>query len=318
MDVRIFTEPQQGATYEELLAVARTAETCGIGGFFRSDHYLGMGPMTSRQAIGSTDAWATLAALSRETSTIRLGTLLTAGTFRLPGPLAITVAQVDEMSGGRIELGLGAGWYEAEHRAYGIPFPASARERLDRLDEQLVVITGLWAASPGDPFSFDGRYYQVSDSPGLPKPVQIPRPPIIIGGHGTRRTPAIAARHGDEFNIAFSSVDEVATILSAVDRACETAQRDPKSLLRSIALTTVCGETDAEIERRARAIDRDVEALRAVGLIGRPEEIARQLEAFAAIGIERVYAQILDLTDLEHVELIGTKLAPVLRTLTVS
>ena len=289
MDLRIFTEPQQGGTYEELLAVARTAEAAGIGAFFRSDHYLAIGRMTSgRQAIGSTDAWVTLAALSRETTSIRLGTLLTAGTFRLPGPLAITVAQVDAMSSGRVELGLGAGWYEAEHLAYGIPFPASVRERLERLDEQLSIITGLWSAPPGGSFSFDGRYYQLSDSPGLPKPVQSPRPPIIVGGRGLQRTPAIAARHVDEFNLAFQPLEQAAAILEAVDRACEKAQRDPKSLRRSIALTTVCAEDSADIERRARAIDREIDSLRTSGLVGTPEEIAGRLEAFAAIGIERV------------------------------
>ena len=176
MDLRIFTEPQQGASYEQLLAVAQATETLGFDGFFRSDHYLGMDPGDGLP--GPTDAWVTLGALARETTRIRLGTLVTAGTFRLPGPLAISVAQVDAMSGGRVELGLGAGWYEREHAAYGIPFPSVA-ERFDRFKEQLEVITGLWATPVGTPFSYAGRHYTLEDSPALPKPHQT-RPPVIV------------------------------------------------------------------------------------------------------------------------------------------
>src|SRR3954471_14430069 len=165
VDLRIFTEPQQGATYDDLLRVARAAEDLGFSGFFRSDHYLHMG---GDGGPGPTDAWTTLAGLARETSRIRLGTLVTSATFRLPGPLAIQVAGVDQMSGGRVELGLGAGWYEAEHAAYGIPF-AETRERFDVLEEQLAVITGLWGTGPGDRFSHAGDHYTVTDSPALPK-----------------------------------------------------------------------------------------------------------------------------------------------------
>ena len=192
MRLRIFTEPQQGATYDDLLAVARTAEELGFDAFFRSDHYLRMGDGDA--GPGPTDAWVTLAGLARETSRVRLGTLVTAGTFRLPGPLAIAVAQVDAMSGGRVELGIGAGWFEDEHRAHGIPFPPT-RERFDRLEEQLAIITGMWTTPVGERFSYHGRYYELTDSPALPKPVQRPHPPIIIGGYGTKRTPALAARY---------------------------------------------------------------------------------------------------------------------------
>jgi F420-dependent oxidoreductase-like protein len=311
MDIRIFTEPQQGATYDELLAVAQATERAGLDGFFRSDHYLAIGaPAGSRHAIGSTDAWATLAGIARETSRIRLGTLLSAATFRLPGPLAITVATVDAMSGGRIELGLGAGWYEAEHRVYGIPFGDSVGERLDRLEEQLRIIEGLWDAPSDAPFSFAGRHFTVEESPGLPKPVQRPRPPIIVGGHGLRRTPAIAALHADELNVAFQSVEQTRIIFAALDRACANVGRAPTSLRRSIALTTVCGSTAAECERRAAAIGRDLNTLRTNGLAGTPDEIAERLRDFSVLGASRVYLQILDLDDLDHVALIGAELAP--------
>src|ERR1700679_2715376 len=206
MKLRIFVEPQQGATYEQLLAVAQTTEECGFDAFFRSDHYLAMG---GDGLPGPTDAWVTLGALARETSRVRLGTLLTSATFRLPGPLAITVAQIDAMIGGRVELGLGAGWFEDEHRAYGIPFPSTG-ERFDRLEEQLEIVTGLWETPAGSTFSFAGKHYQLAGSPALPKPSQQPRPPVLIGGGGPRRTPALAARFADEFNAAFASAQESA------------------------------------------------------------------------------------------------------------
>ena len=185
MQLRIFTEPQQGATYDDLLAVARRAEEAGFDAFFRSDHYLAMG---GDGLPGPTDAWVTLAGLARETSRIRLGTLMTAATFRLPGPLAISVAQVDQMSGGRVELGIGSGWFEAEHAAYGIPFPELG-ERFDRYEEQLAVVTGLWSTPSGKTFDFAGEHYRLADSPALPKPVQDGGIPILVGGRGRRRTP---------------------------------------------------------------------------------------------------------------------------------
>jgi alkanesulfonate monooxygenase SsuD/methylene tetrahydromethanopterin reductase-like flavin-dependent oxidoreductase (luciferase family) len=171
MELRIFVEPQQGATYDDQLAVALKAEELGFGAFFRSDHYLAMG-VDGRP--GPTDSWVTLAGLARETSTIRLGTMMTSATFRHPGPLAISVAQVDQMSGGRVELGIGAGWYDAEHTAYAIPFPPT-RERFDMLEDQLAILTGLWATPEGETFSYDGVRHSVTDSPGLPKPAQRPR-----------------------------------------------------------------------------------------------------------------------------------------------
>src|ERR1700678_509885 len=198
MLLRIFTEPQQGGSYDDLLAVAQSSESLGFDAFFRSDHYLAMGEAGGLP--GPSDAWVTLAGIARETTTIRLGTLLTAATFRLPGPLAIMVAGVDAMSGGRVELGLGAGWFDTEHTAYGIPFPPLA-ERFERLEEQLAVITGLWGTPVGERFTFDGTHYQLTDSPALPKPQQRPGPPVIVGGGGKSRTPALAARFASEFNM---------------------------------------------------------------------------------------------------------------------
>ena len=307
MRLRIFTEPQQGASYGTLRRVAKAAEDLGFDAFFRSDHYLKMGGVSGEP--GPSDAWTTLAGLAVEPSRIRLGTLVTSATFRYPGPLAVAVAGVDEMSGGRVELGIGAGWYGAEHAAYGIPFP-SARERFDRLDEQLAVITGLWTAPPGHMFSYQGSHYQVADSPALPKPVQRPHPPVIVGGHGPRRTPALAARYADEFNIAFSNVDEVAAQFGRVAAACAEAGRDPGSLVYSAAQVVCCGKDEATVARRADAIGRDVAELRANGLAGSPAEIADKLGTFAEAGAQRLYLQVLDLDDLDHLSDIASDVLP--------
>ncbi len=310
MHLRIFTEPQQGADYRRLLAVARAAEELGFDAFFRSDHFLHMGEGSGLP--GPTDSWLTLAALAVQTSRIRLGTLVTSATFRLPGLLAVAVAQADEMSGGRIELGLGAGWFEAEHAAYGIPFPPVG-ERFGRLAEQLEVITGLWGVPAGQTYSFDGDYYQVRDSPGLPKPVQRPRPPIIVGGHGPKRTPRLAARYAAEFNVGFSSVAETGAQFGRVREACQAAGRDPGSLIYSAAHLTCCGRDDAEFARRAAAIGRDVAELRDIGLTGSPAEVVDKIGQFAGHGASRIYLQILDLHDLDHLELLATEVMPQVR-----
>jgi F420-dependent oxidoreductase-like protein len=306
MRLRIFTEPQQGASYGTLRRVAKAAEDLGFDAFFRSDHYLRMGDGTGEP--GPTDAWATLAALAVETSTIRLGTLVTAATFRLPGPLAITVAQVDEMSGGRVEFGLGTGWYDGEHRAYGIPFPP-LRERFDRFEEQLAIITGLWSTPVGQTFSYDGAYYSLTDSPALPKPVQ-PKVPVIIGGGGARRTPALAARYADEFNAAFRPAADVAVAVDRVRAACETEGRDPASMIFSTAQVVCCGKDEAELARRAAAIGRELPELRKNGLAGSPSEIVDQLGAFAEAGASTAYLQVLDLADLDHLDLLGSEVLP--------
>jgi F420-dependent oxidoreductase-like protein len=307
MQLRIFTEPQQGASYETLLRVARAAEELGFDAFFRSDHFLKMGDVSGLP--GPTDSWATLAGLARETSRIRLGTLVSSATFRYPGPLAITVAEVDQMSGGRVELGLGAGWYEAEHIAYGIPFP-SLGERFDRWEEQLEIITGLWDVPDGGTFSFRGKHYTVTDSPALPKPVQRPRPPVIVGGGGRKRTPRLAARFADEYNIPFSSPEDTGAAFGRVREACAAVGRHETSMIYSTAQVVCCGRDRAELDRRAAAIGKSVPDLGGEGLVGTPDEIVEKIRKFAEIGAERVYLQVLDLQDLDHLELLATEVLP--------
>ena len=307
MDLRIFTEPQQGATYDDLLRVAQVTEECGFDAFFRSDHFLAMGVPGEP---GPTDSYVTLAGLARETSRIRLGTLVTSATFRLPGPLAVAVAQVDQMSGGRVELGLGTGWFEAEHQAYGIPFPAVS-ERFDRLAEQLEILTGLWTTPPGERYSFTGTHYTVVDSPALPKPVQQPHPPVIVGGKGKRRTPELAARFATEFNVPFATVDDVAAQFARVDRACAEAGRDPATLARSVAQMTCVGRDDGEVARRAEALGKKVDELNPFDLTGTVAQVVDQLGTWQErTGLSRFYLQILDLADLDHLELIAAEVAP--------
>ena len=307
VSLRIFTEPQQGATYDDLLAVAREAESLGFDAFFRSDHYMHMGEVSGLP--GPTDSWVTLAGIARETERIRLGTLVTAATFRLPGPLAISVAQVDRMSGGRVELGIGTGWYDAEHTAYGIPFP-SVKERFDRLEEQLAIVTGLWTTPLGERFSFSGEHYRLDDSPALPKPEQAPRPPIIIGGSGKTRTPRLAARYADEFNAMFPTVDRFKPLIDNVASACERADRDPATMVWSAANTLCVGKDEAEFTRRAQAIGRDPEELRDNAVAGTVPEVVDRLAAFAEAGAQRFYLQVLDLADLDHLRLVAAEVAP--------
>ncbi len=307
MDLRIFTEPQQGATYDDLLAVAQAAERHGFSAFFRSDHYLKMGGVTGLP--GPTDAWITLAGIARETSTIRLGTLMTAATFRLPGPLAIAVAQVDAMSGGRVELGIGTGWYGAEHAAYGIPFPPLG-VLFERFEEQLAVVTGLWATPEGAHYDFEGVHYTLVDSPALPKPVQRPGPPVIIGGGGAKRTPRLAATYAAEFNLGFVTPEDTSPQFDRVREACRVQDRDPATLELSVAQVVCCATSDADLARRAAVIGRQVDELREHGLCGTPAEVVAKLERFAAIGTGRVYLQVLDLADLEHLALLGAEVLP--------
>ncbi|MEV7286071.1 LLM class F420-dependent oxidoreductase [Streptomyces sp. NPDC093252] len=301
MDLRIFTEPQQGATYDTLLTVARATEDLGFDAFFRSDHYVKMGSVDGLP--GPTDAWITLAGLARETRRIRLGTLMTAGTFRLPGVLAIQVAQVDQMSGGRIELGLGAGWFAEEHAAYGIPFP---KEKFGRLEEQLAIVTGLWETPVGDTFDFDGTYYQLKDSPALPKPAQS-RVPVLIGGHGATRTPRLAARYADEFNMPFASIEDSERQFARVRAAAEEAGRKGDDLVYSNALVVCVGKDDQEVARRAAVIGREVDELKTNGLAGSPAEVVEKIGRYAETGASRIYLQILDLDDLDHLELISAQ-----------
>jgi F420-dependent oxidoreductase-like protein len=310
LTLRVFTEPQQGASYDDLLAVAREAERLDFDAFFRSDHFLSMGPGSGEP--GPTESWVTLAGLARDTERIRLGTMVTSATFRLPGPLAIAVATVDSMSGGRVELGLGAGWFDDEHRAYGIPFP-STRERFDRLEEQLAIVTGLWTTPVGERFDFQGRHYQLTNSPALPKPAQRPRPPVIVGGLGKRRTPALAARYADEFNVGFAPLGDFNTLVAAVTAACDRVGRDPSSMRWSTAQVLCCGEDEEAFRRRAAAIGREPDQLRATGVAGTVAEVTDKLGTFADAGAQRVYLQVLDLSDLDHLRLVAAEVAPAFR-----
>jgi F420-dependent oxidoreductase-like protein len=305
--LRIFTEPQQGATYDQLLALARLTEELGFDAFFRSDHYFRIGE--GSPGVGSTDAWITLAALGRETERIRLGTLVTPVTFRLPGVLAIQVAQADAMSGGRIELGMGAGWYDREHAAFGIPFPPT-NDRFEMLEEQLAIIDGMWTTPAGEPFTFEGKHYQLDESPALPKPVQRPRPPIILGGWGTKRTPRLAARFADEFNMPFAPLSYYRDGCDHVRAACEKVDRDPATMRFTVALVACVGRDDAEFERRAEAIGHKPEDLRANAAGGLPGEVVERIHAFAEADAETVYLQVLDLDDHDHLRLIAAEVAP--------
>ncbi|MEU2199184.1 LLM class F420-dependent oxidoreductase [Isoptericola sp. NPDC019482] len=302
LDLRVFTEPQQGASYDDLLAVAKATEDLGFSAFFRSDHYLTMG---GDGLPGPTDAWTTLAGLARDTSTVRLGTLVTSATFRHPGVLAIQVAQVDQMSGGRVEIGLGAGWFAREHEAYGIPFPA---KRFGLLEEQLEILTGLWGTPVGGSYSFEGEHYTLVDSPALPKPAQA-KIPVIVGGGGPRRTPALAARFGDEYNQAFPELDTVAPRIGVINEALAQAGRTPDSIVQSVALVLAVGKDEAEFARRAAAIGREPAELREHGVAGTVSEAVDLLGSLRDQGIQRVYLQVLDLHDLDHLDLVAREVA---------
>ena len=304
MKLRIFTEPQQGADYATQARVAVATEDLGFDAFFRSDHFLA--PPGKRGLPGPSDSWVTLSALALQTRRIRLGTMVTSATFRLPGPLAIAVAEVDQLSGGRVDFGIGAGWYEAEHTAYGIPFP-SVPERFDRLEEQLAIITGLWETPQGQTFSYSGRYYQLADSPALPKPAQRPRPPVILGGTGPRRTPRLAARYADEYNVPFSDLDTTRAAYGRVRDACAEAGRDPASIRFSAAQTICCGKDDAEVARRAAVIGLPVSDLL---FAGTPAQIVDQIGEFGRAGAESFYLQVLDMSDLDHLTLLAAEVLP--------
>ncbi len=310
MRVSIFTEPHRGATYDDQLRMARLAEEGGFEGFLRADHYQGM--EAEQGQPGPTDAWLTLAGLARETTRIRLGTLVTSATFRLPGPLAMMVAQVDQMSGGRVDLGIGAGWYEREHTSYGIPFPP-VRERFDRLAEQLAVISGLWSTPPGASFTHRGAHYQLVDAPALPKPVQVPGPPIIVGGRGPKRTPELAARYADEFNVPFKNVAETAEAYQRVTEACKRVGRDSTGrgpLVFSAGIVVAIGRTDAEAARRAAPLHAKSALPPEDPVVGSPAQLVDRIGEFAAIGATRIHLRLIELTDLDHLELIAAEVLP--------
>ncbi len=309
MELRIFTEPQQGARYEDLLAVAQATEHAGFAGFFRSDHYVKMGNVDGQP--GPTHAWVTLAGLARETTAIRLGTLVSPITFYRPGPLAIAVAQVDAMSGGRIDFGIGAGWFEVEHSAYGLEFPPLG-SRFDRLEEAMEQIHGLWTTPEGSTFSHDGRFHTFVESPALPKPAQRPHPPIIIGGRGAKRTPDLVARYASDFNLPFTPVEEVASAIERINEVCADRARNPAEIIKSTTMVMCLGASDTEVNRRARAIGRQADELREAGAAGTTEEVLDKLGRYREAGIQRVYLQVLDLGDLDHIAQAGADLIPVL------
>ena len=304
MQYCIFTEPQQGASYDTIVAHAQHAERLGFHAWFRSDHYLVMGDGDGLP--GPTDAWTTLAALARETTTIRLGTLVSSATHRHPAILAVQVAQVDQMSGGRVEFGLGTGWYAREHEAFGIPFPD---KRFGMLDEQLAIVTGFWATPDGATFSFAGDHYTLVDVPALPKIVQ-DRMPVIVGGGGPRKTPQLAARYATEFNIGFRTLAGFAEVLANVRAVCDEEGRDPATLKLSAAWPTVVGRDAAEIARRCEAIGVDPASDHGERLVGTPGQVVDRLGTLRELGVDRVYLQTVDMSDLEHLDLIAADVLP--------
>lgn len=308
MELRICTEPQEGATYAQLLAVARGTREHGFAAFFRADHLL---PMSGQPAPpGPLEAMVSLAAIAAQVPDIRLGTLLTSATFRHPGMLAIQAANIDDISGGRLELGMGAGWFQAEHLAYGVPFGTSFSQRFDRLAEQLEIITGLWATPVDQTFSYPGTHCQLANAPGLPKPRQraadgTPRVPLILGGHGPVRTPKLAARFADEFNVGFASLAVTSAQISRVRTACEAIDRDPSDLIYSAVQLVCLGSTSEMLKRRLAATGRKHEEFTEGGLAGSTDRITDKLAAFAKAGVSRMYLQFLDLSDLDHLAELG-------------
>jgi F420-dependent oxidoreductase-like protein len=305
MRLRVLMEPRHGATYDQVLAMARATEDAGFDAFFRSDHYLGIDAADPQYV--PTDSWTTLAGLARQTSRVRLGTLMTASTFRRPGPLAISVATVDAMSGGRVELGIGAGWYEREHRMLGMPFPGTG-ERFDRLEEQLAILTGLWTTPRGESFSFEGKHYRLEECVNFPRPAQRPRPGLIIGGGGPRRTPALAARFADEFNAGMAP--GTAERFANFRRICEETGRDPATARLSTTLPVCCGVTHDEAQRRVERLGEPGARMLRMGTVGTVPEVIGKLEQLSADGADTVYFHLYDVDDLDHIHLLGSEVLP--------
>jgi F420-dependent oxidoreductase-like protein len=303
MRMRVLLEPHHGATYAQILALAKATEEAGFDAFFRSDHYLGID--ADETGYRPTDSWTTLAGLAVQTERVRLGTLMTASTYRHPGPLAITVATVDAMSGGRAELGIGAAWYEREHRYFGIPFPPLG-ERFDRLEEQLDIITGLWRTTPGERFSYHGKHYRLEECASIPRPARTP--PIIIGGAGPKRTPALAARFADEFNSGMT--DDLAGKFARFRSICEQSGRDPAQVRLSTTLPVACGQTRAEAGRRAAALGEPGLRMLSMGVTGTTSEVAGRLAELRAAGADTVYCHLYDVNDTDHIRLLGAEVLP--------
>ena len=301
----------EGGRYDVELALARCAEDCGFAGYFRADHLMRAG--TDDPADLATDVWVSMAGLARETRRIRLGSVMTCSTFRHPAHLAIIVAQVDAMSGGRVELGIGAGSSPAEHVALGIQLDGIGT-RFDRLEEQLELIKAIWSTPLDEELDFDGDHYRMEGYPARVEPLQSPSPPIIIGGHGPKRTPRLAARFADEFNIDWVTPRQAAAAYERVDGACEAAGRDPESLARSVSLALCCATSDRELERRREAIRRvlaeDAEQAMAAGALGEPQQVVERLGEFLELGVSRVYLEVYDMTDLDQLALVAQEVLP--------
>jgi F420-dependent oxidoreductase-like protein len=304
MRLRIFASARGGATYGEIARLARHVEHCGFDGFFQPDHYVSVAGNDGRNP---TDVWTTLAGLARDTERIRLGSMVSAATFRHPASLAVAVTQIDEMSGGRVELGLGTGWFEREHQAFGIPLPP-LKERFDRFEEQLAIVTGLWSSSDG--FTFDGTHYRLDDCPPL-TPTQQPAPPIIVGGRGPRRTPEIAARYASEFNVQFAPPGETKELFARVDEA--SARLGRPALRHSVCLNAGAGKTAEEIARRAEFLRPPGARSSDAGAIGSAAQMVDFLGQYAELGADVVYLRAADFTDLDHLDLIAAEVLPRLR-----
>jgi F420-dependent oxidoreductase-like protein len=307
MDLCLMIEGQEGVTWPQWLALAQACEAHGVPALFRSDHQLNL---EGRSERGSLDAWAILTALAAQTSTLRLGTLVSPVTFRHPSDVAKVVVAADHVSGGRVELGLGAGWNEREHAAYGFPFPPLAA-RMDMLAEQLEIVHGQWTESP---FSFAGEHYRLEDLDAQPKPVQRPHPPLLMGGKGGPRAAALAARWADEYNTAFATLEQLLPMKDRVTAACEAAGREPIPF--SLMTGVVAGRDEAEVRDRLRQLAEhrgDSEPSGPALITGTVDEVAERLGALRDAGVARVMCQQLVHTDLDHVALIGEQLAPMVR-----
>jgi F420-dependent oxidoreductase-like protein len=315
MDICLMIEGQEGVTWEQWVKLARACDELGYEGLFRSDHYLSFSHPTERGAL---DAWATIAALGAITERIRLGALVSPVTFRHPAMLAKSVVTADHASGGRVELGMGAGWFEREHEAFGFAFPPVS-ERMDVLTEQVEIVHRLWGAD-GDTVTFEGAHYRLDDCPALPLPFQDPHPPLIIGGDAGPRSVALAARWADEYDIVYVDPATAKQRVDRVSAACEAIGRDPGEVRRSLLTKFVVGEDDGEVRRRAAELvawqgeDGDVDAavddLMAHHVGGTPEQALERLAAFAGAGIERVFAHVLVHGDVDEVALIGEAIVP--------
>jgi F420-dependent oxidoreductase-like protein len=310
MRLSIFLDPQEGTTYDEIVRAAHATEQGGFHGLYRSDH---LAPTSGKLERAATEAWTTLAGLARETSHIRLGTLITPLTFHQPSVLSKMVSTVDEMSGGRVDVSVGTGWNVGEHEALGLPFESQAT-RFERLEEYVQVLLGLWG---DEPFSFEGRYYRVGGI--LPRPLPRPRPPLIIGGHGRRKTPLLAARYADEYNIDWPSAEQCRDFFALLEGACVEVGRDPASLRRSVLLGVMLGEDQAEVSRVADEGVRELGGTDAAGWLaarqdgwraGTPDQIVAWLRGYAAVGVDHVMLAYAPRADLRTIETLAREVLP--------